>query len=216
MNTLYWAIALIPLAIYLLLIGAVHLRGRPLITNGWRDTLTLGIACTGLIVIGPMQLFFPEHAGSRWPGWVWLLMLGLYFLVLLMSILWSRPRLVAYGMLRNQFRDTLLHSAQSVDSLAQWQGDVLTVPRSGLQLAMESSLSRRTQSVVSVSTPHDLSHWLQLEQAFVRDGRSIRSARSVLGWGLVTAGLLLLVLTITPLIQDPDIAYAQFKKFILR
>ena len=216
MNTLYWAIALIPLAIYLLLIGAIHLRGRPLITNGWRDMLTLGIACAGLIAIGPMQLFFPEHAGARWPGWVWLLMLGLYFLVLLMLILWSRPRLVAYGMLRDQFRDALLLAAQKIDPLAQWHGDVLTVPRPGLQLAIESTLSQRTHSVVCVAIPQDMALWLQLEQAFVVAAQGTRSTHSRLGWGLVTSGLLLLVLTIAPLIQDPDITYAQLKKFILR
>jgi hypothetical protein len=119
-------------------------------------------------------------------------------------------------MLRDQFRDALLLAAQKIDPLAQWQGDVLTVPRPGLQLAIESTLSQRTHSVVCVAIPQDMALWLQLEQAFVVAAQGTRSTHSRLGWGLVTSGLLLLVLTIAPLIQDPDITYAQLKKFILR
>ena len=108
MPSVHMAIAVIPIALYFMLVGGLRLRNRPLVTTGWRDTLTLGIAASGLVAIGPMQLFFPTQAAARWHAWVWLALFALYALGLMMLLLSCKPRLVAYGMDEQQFIDTLL------------------------------------------------------------------------------------------------------------
>ncbi len=214
---LYWSLAGTPIAIYLFLIGSLDLRRRPLVTSGWRDTLTLGIACSGLAAIGPMQLFFPTSAASLWPGWVWLLLFGLYFLSLILVLLWSKPRLIVYGMSPAQFRDSLLDAARVVDAGAEWNGQVLTLPQAGIQLAAEASTTRRVHVVALVGVLQNVKDWLALERALVNAARQIEGSRSALSGGLfILAGLSLLLIAITPVLMHPELARVELQKFLLR
>lgn len=216
MSSLHFAIAFIPVAVYFILIGGLRLRTRPLVTTGWRDTLTLGIAAIGLVMIGPMQLFFPDRAADQLQGWVWFALLALYLLGLFLVLLSSKPRLIAYGLDETQFRDALLSAAQSVDEAAQWSGDVLSLPASGIQLAYEPSGTTKVQQVSHVGLLHDLQEWLKLEQAFVRSGGSIPCKQSIAGWPFVMIGLALLAFAIYPMVSDPQDTLAQFKAFFSR
>ena len=78
MDPLHFCIAVGPFAVYLLLLGVMNLRGRPLVTTGARDAAALGIGLVGFVIAGPMQLFFPEGAASRFGGWVWLMLIVFY------------------------------------------------------------------------------------------------------------------------------------------
>jgi hypothetical protein len=214
MPAVHFAIAAIPVAVYFILIGALRLRTRPLITTGWRDTLTLGIAASGLVALGPMQLFFPAQAASRWHGWVWLALFALYALGLMMLLLSCNPRLVTYGMDDAQFVDSLLKAAQEVDEQAHWDGDVLSLPNAFLQLAIEPSGTARVHQVVLVGMLRNLSDWLKLERAFVRCGSQTRCPRSSAGWPFTLAGLFLLSLAVIQLANDPNQALAQLREFL--
>ncbi len=216
MTSVHFAIAAIPVATYFVLIGALRLRKRPLITTGWRDTLTLGIAASGLVAIGPMQLFFPMQAAEAFQGWVWAALFALYILALLLIMLSSKPKLIAYGMDETQFRQCLRTAAQQIDPAADWNGDVLTLPASGIQLAGEPSGASRVHQVVAVGVLHSFQDWIRLEQAFVREGAQISCPRSLAGWPFVIAGSLLLALAVVPLISDPDNALAQLREFLNR
>ncbi len=214
MPAVHFAIAAIPIAVYFILIGSLRLRTRPLVTSGWRDTLTLGIAASGLIALGPMQLFFPAQAAARWQAWVWLALFVLYALSLMMLLLSCKPRLVAYGMDDSQFADTLLRAAQDVDEQAHWTGDVLTLPNALIQLAVEPSGTARVHQVVLVGMLHNLANWLELERAFVRCGSQTTCPRSSAGWPFTIVGLFLLSWAIIPLISDPNQALAQLREFL--
>lgn len=216
MPAVHFAIAAIPVAVYFLLVGALRLRTRPLITSGWRDTLTLGIAASGLVAIGPMQLFFPAKAASQWHEWVWLALFALYGLGLTMVMLGSRPRLVAYGMNERQFTDCLLLAARQVDERAHWDSDVLSLPEAALQLALEPSGSRRVHQVTLVGYLRDMESWLKLEREFVKSGQQISCPRATAGWPLVMFGGMLLAWSVLPLLSEPDQALAQLKEFLTR
>ena len=60
MDPLHATIALAPVAVYLLLLGMINLSARPLVTSGLRDSAALGIAASGFVIAGPMELFLPE------------------------------------------------------------------------------------------------------------------------------------------------------------
>ena len=216
MSPLYFAIAVIPLGIYFMMLGAIRLRRHPLITTGWRDTLTLGVAASGFVAIGPMQLFFPSQAATRWHAWVWLALFILYLLGLMMILLSAKPRLIAYGMEENQFHRTLLEAARQVDPQAQWTGEVVSMPHSGLQLAREATGATRVQQVVHVGLLHNIQDWLKLENAFVVLASKTQCAPSLAGWPFLVVGLLLLVAAITPMLSDPAATLAQLKTFLNR
>ncbi len=216
MPSIHFAIAAIPVAVYFILVGGLRLRTRPLVTTGWRDTLTLGIAASGLIAIGPMQLFFPAQAAARWHAWVWLALFVLYGMGLLMLLLSCKPRLIAYGMDGEQFIAALLNAAREIDDQAHWNGEVLTLPTAVMQLALEPSGTLRVHQVVHVGFLRNLQDWVRLERAFVKEGNQVVCPRSNAGWPFVIAGLLLLTFAILPLVSDPDRALAQLKEFLAR
>ncbi|RMF38028.1 MAG: hypothetical protein D6753_16435 [Planctomycetota bacterium] len=216
MQAIHLAIATIPIAIYLILMGALRLRGRPLVTSGWRDLLTLAIACSGLVLIGPMQLFFPTHAAARLNGWVWVPLILLYVLGVLLVLLASKPRLIAYGLDEPQFRELFLQAARSVDPNAVWQGDVAILPGAGLQVAMEPTGTSRVYQVVHVGALRNLQDWIRLERAFVQAASRVTCPPSMAGWPFVLGGGLLLAISMLPLLSDPTAALAQLRDFLAR
>lgn len=211
-----YAVAIIPVAIYFLLIGILRMRSRPMVTTGWRDTLTLGIASAGLVAVGPMQLFTPPQAVERWHSWVWLALLCLYVLVLTLILLNGKPRLIAYGLDHIQFRDVLFQSAKMIDDQSYWSADVLSMPLSGMQLALECTGSARVQQATHVGILQNLDHWMKLEREFVRMGGNVKCPRSIAGWPLLIVGSGLLLSSIIPLIRDPAAALAQLQNFLDR
>ena len=87
MDALHIAIALGPVATYLVVLGIVNLSSRPLVTTAVRDALALAIALAGFVVVGPMELFLVEEAAALYGGWVWGIMLVAYALVVLLAVL---------------------------------------------------------------------------------------------------------------------------------
>jgi hypothetical protein len=216
MQPVHYAIAAIPMAIYFVLIGALRLRRRPLVTSGWRDTLTLGLAASGFVAIGPMQLFFPSQAAARWHAWVWLALFLLYLLSLTMLLLNSRPRLIAYGMTDSQFDIALLSAAHEIDPSANWQGEVLNMPHSAMQLAKETTGATRVQQIVHLGMLQNVQDWLALERSFVKQAAHVRCVPGFAGWPFVIAGMLLLASAVGPLLADPGTALAQLQRFLDR
>lgn len=163
-----------------------------------------------------MQLFFPTNFAAQWHGWVWLALFMLYVLGLMMVLLSCKPRLIAYGMQESQFFQALLAAAQEVDTDAYWDAHVLTLPTSGIQLAVEPSGAARVQQVVHLGFLHNIHDWLRLERAFVATGSKLSCPRSLAGWPFVLGGCILLFVALAPMLADPTEALAQFRKFIDR
>lgn len=212
-----FAIAVVPAAIYLMMLGRFRLSRQPLVTTGWRDAATLGIAIMGLVAIGPMQLFFPTYAAARFAGWVWGLLLGLYLLSVLLVVLGCRPRLIVYGMDEEAFFRALQAAAQRVDTAANWQGHVLMMPDVGLQLVAEPTGSRGVQTVVSLSSLTSVAPWMQLERELVKECHHLRAAhRGWAGLAMLLAGACLLLIATSMILADPAHAIVELKEFVNR
>ena len=212
-----FAIAAIPLAMYLVMLGAIRLRRRPLVTTGWRDTAALGIAIMGLVAIGPTQLFFPTYASARFSGWVWGMLLMLYLLGLLLVMLSCKPRLIVYGLEEEAFFQALQESAVRIDPHASWHGQILTLPSSGLQLVMEPTGARGVQQAISVSGPDSIPQWMHLERELVKQCASQPAARQA--WAatwLIAAGSLLIVSSAQMIMSDPAQALIELRQFFTR
>lgn len=209
--------AAVPVAMYLIMLGAFRLRSRPLVTTGWRDVGALGIALMGLIAIGPVQLFFPTYAAARFSGWIWLILLGLYLLTLLLIVLSCRPRLIVYGLSEDAFYQVLQEAAAHVDPEASWHGQTLSFPSVGMQLITEPTGARGVQQAVMLSAPGTIAPWLQLEHELVK--RCAHQPATERGWTslwLIAGGLGLLVLSILLITADPAAALADLYEFFDR
>jgi hypothetical protein len=128
----------------------------------------------------------------------------------------GKPRLIAYGLDHAQFRDVLFQSAKLVDDQSHWSADVLSMPLSGMQLALEGTGSSRVQQATHVGMLQNLEHWMKLEREFVHLGGKVTCPRSIAGWPLLIAGSGLLISSIIPIIRDPAAALAQLQIFLDR
>ena len=79
------------------LLAWINARRRPFFTSGGSDLTALGVALSGLMFIGPLELFRPEAATREFGNYIWLFLMLFYWLWLLLVVLLSRPRLVIYN-----------------------------------------------------------------------------------------------------------------------
>lgn len=158
-DPLHLIIALTPLALYLLPLAVTNLSRRPKMTTGARDLAALGVGIMGFVFAGPMELFMPEVAASRWQGLVWVLLILLYGLTLSLLVMLTRPRLIIYNMTLDQLRPILADVVAELDQEARWAGDNLVLPELSIQLHLEqSSLLRTAQLIATGSTTAWQSH----------------------------------------------------------
>jgi len=191
MDPLHLAIALGPLAVYFLLLGLINLSRQPLVTGGSRDSAVLGLAVMGFFIAGPMELFMPQAAAERWPGWVWLLLIALYLLSLTLLVLLMRPRIVIYNMTADRLRPTLAAVAKQLDSESRWAGESLALPTLGLQLHVESFAALRNVQLVAAGSKQSFAGWRALEQALRKELHREAVERNPYGASLVALGCLI-------------------------
>src|SRR3954467_13252122 len=120
------AIALVPVAAYVLLLGLLNLRRRPFLTSGGCDVAALGVALSGLMFVGPLELFRPAAATQAFGNYIWLFLLLFYWLWLVLLVLLSRPRLVIYNISSDELHPVLVDAAGRLDAAARWAGNNLS------------------------------------------------------------------------------------------
>ncbi|MFO0902108.1 MAG: hypothetical protein U0939_03860 [Pirellulales bacterium] len=188
-DSLHVVIALAPLALYFLLLGLVNLLRRPTLVTGARDTAVLGLALSGLVAAGPMELFMPEAAAMRFHSYVWALLATFYLLCLSLVVLVMRPRLVVYNARVDQLRPVLAAVVDELDSEARWAGDSLVLPQLGVQLCLEQSELLRNAQLVAAGSRQSLAGWRRLEVALAAALRSTPGSRNPQGFVLMFASL---------------------------
>jgi len=204
MDPLRLCLALGPAAVYLLLIGAVNLSRRPLLVSGVRDGAALGLAVSGFMIVGPIELFLPEAAAIHYEAFVWILLFALYGLCLALVLLLLRPRLIVYNISADQVRPILAELVEHLDDDARWAGDTLVLPRLGIQLHVDYLAAMRNVSLTSVGSRQSHAGWRHLELA-LRDalGR-VEVARNPRGATFVSAGVLIFATLVLAVARDPQ------------
>ncbi len=182
-------LALGPVAVYLLLLGVLNLSRRPFLVSGARDTAALGLAVSGFVVVGPIELFFPDAAAVRFGPLVWLLLLVFYSLCVVLVVLTLRPRLILYNISVDQLRPVLADLVDQLDPDARWAGDGLVMPALGVQLYLDSSSLMRNVSLASAGTNQNHLGWRQLELALTKKLDQHEFGRNLIGLVLLVMGL---------------------------
>ena len=158
-------LALLPLVGYLLLLGAIRVSGRTVVTSGARDLVALGIGISGLIAIGPIELFFPTAAATVFGPYVWIALAIFYSLCLSLCALTSQPRLVIYGRSPVQTHEALLKAAQQIDVAATGTADNLQIvlPTIGVRLRVDGTPRSDCAQVFAFEPNLNATFWIRLQ-----------------------------------------------------
>lgn len=216
LDPLRFAIAVVPLASYLLLIGWINRRKAPLLVNGASDLAALGAALSGIALVGPIELFRPEAATIQLGNSIWIFLLVFYWLWVALGVMLCRPRLVIYNLTADEVRPALAEAVLQVDSAARWAGDSLLLPTLGVQLHLDSQPWMRVTSLVSSGGEQDLQGWRRLSKALERSLRPIRVQSFPHGKVFVASGLILLLVATIALASNPqavEVAFQQLTQF---
>jgi hypothetical protein len=203
------AIALVPLAAYLLLLALVNLRRRPFLTSGGSDLAALGVALSGLAFVGPIELFRPEAATTEFGNFIWPVMVVFYWLWVLLAVLVGRPRLVVYNVSSEELHPVIAEAASRLDPDSRWAGSSLALPNLGVQLHMESFDLMRNVSLASSGSRQNLDGWRELARALAAGLKPVRVKPNPRGIGFLLLALALMAGSLTSLVSHPkELAYA--------
>lgn len=190
------AIGLVPMSAYVLLLGVINARRRPFITSGGCDLTALGLALSGLMIVGPIELFRPTAATRELGNTIWLVLLVFYWLCVLLVVLLSRPRLVIYNIRLEELHGVLAETASRLDPQARWTGNHLTLPTQGVHLHLDSLDIMRNVSLVSSGGRQNIDGWRRLAQELRRALRPMRVRSNPRAVGLLIVSLALLGLSV--------------------
>jgi hypothetical protein len=199
------AIAFVPLAAYCLVLGILNARRRPFLTSGGADLAALGAALTGLVLIGPIELFRPEKASAEFGSYVWLFLVVFYWLCLWLTALVARPRLVVYNISGDELRPILAETARIIDAQARWAGDSLSLPNLGVQLHVESFEIMRHVSLIASGEKQDLAGWRQLAGELFQRLEPLRVAPNPRALGIVLLAIALMSASIAHMLAHPQL-----------
>lgn len=198
------AIAVVPLAGYLFMLALVNLRRRPLLTSGSADLATLAGALSGLVLIGPIELFRPEAAVIEMGNFVWLMLLLFYWLWVWLLVLLSRPRLVIYNISAEELHPLLAEAASQLDPQARWAGDSLALPALGVQLHIDSFTIMRNVTLASSGGRQSLAGWRQLSAALAEKLATLRVQSNPRAVSFLLVAAILMAMTLTHLVSHPE------------
>lgn len=204
MDPLHFCIAVAPLAVYFLLLGLLNLYGRPFVTTGARDAAALGIGISGLVVAGPMELFFPESAASQYGSFVWILLISFYGLCVSLVVLLMRSRIVIYNVNLVQLRPILHQVAMELDPKSRWTGDSLLIPSLSVHLHVEAVDWLRNVQLTSGGMNQSFEGWRNLELELKKSLSSIRVGPNLFGIGMLVAAGVLAACSATWMLYDPQ------------
>ena len=205
-----------PVAIYAVLLGAINLSRRPFAVSGTRDAAALGLAVSGLVIVGPIELFLPPSLAIRFGPYVWVLMAAMYAMGLIAALLWLRPRLVIYNISIDELRPSLADLVPRLDPEARWAGDSLALPTLGVQLYVDAIKWMRNVSLTPVGPHQNQAGWRHLERYLAATLARLEVARNPRGVSLLTSGMMILGMLGWHITRNPEAAFqALFKMFRL-
>lgn len=203
MDSLHFCIAIAPLAVYLLMLGLLNLRRRPFLTTGARDAATLGIGIIGFVIAGPMELFFPEGAASRFGPWVWLLLVIFYGLCVSLLVLLMKPRLVIYNMSMEEIRPILTKIAMELDPKSRWLDDALVIPRLKIHMHVEAVEWLRNVQMMAGGNHQSVEGWKRFERELAKTLHKIKVGPNVMGVPFLIGSAALALTAAFYMLQDP-------------
>ncbi|GDX95008.1 hypothetical protein LBMAG47_06720 [Planctomycetia bacterium] len=179
-------LAIVPLGLYLVGIGCLHLRRRPSLLQGSLDFALLAAGVAGLVLVGPLALLAPLADGIPAVAGVPVLLAG-FLLLVAVAVLAMRPRLVIYNITLDQLRPVVAEVVTGLDASARWAGETAALPARGIQVHLDGRGSMRSVSVVAVGSRTSPEGWTEFSRRLRQAVGRLRVRSSP--WGGLFGGL---------------------------
>lgn len=211
-------LAFLPLAAYLLLIGSVRLFAAPLVTTAARDAAALAVGISGLVAIGPAELFFPAPAAAAMGGYVWLVLLLFYVLAVSLVILSMQPKLVVYGISADGLVAPLHRAAAELDAdaVADPRRRQVHLPTLGVRLRVDGSPLLDVAQVAAFEQHLSPAFWNRLLALLRREVKTAPRSFSVAGVLMILAGSLFSLPPLLAVLISPEEVVTGFKEWLWR
>ncbi len=211
MDPLHFCIAMVPLAVYLLMLGLLNLRPTPFVTSGARDAAAVGIGISGLVIAGPMELFMPQAAASHYGATVWLIMLVFYGLLVTLTVLLMRTRIVIYNITPEQLRPLLTDVAKKLDSSSRWSGESLLIPSRKIHLHLETVHWCKNIQLVASGNDQSYEGWRLLERKLKQSVADVEVGPNLFSFPLLVVSSVLAAVTLVWMLLDKEAVVSAFK-----
>lgn len=200
-----WFLALVPVAIYLIVLGAMNLARRPVMMTGMQDRVLLGLATIGLIVVGPVELFLPVPIYVAYGPAIWLIAIVLLSLVIGLFILMAPPKLVIFNLSGYEVRSVVSETAVGLDPESRWAGDCLHMPNLRVQLLIHVSPGWRNATLTAVGNNQDIQGWHRFGQALAKRLAAMEVKPNLRGAFLVLSGVVMFVVCTISAFHEPTV-----------
>jgi hypothetical protein len=192
-----------PLALYLAVVGVINLGRRPVAISGTRDCIALAIGASGLMLVGPIELFLPQWMIARVSYLAWGFALVSYSLLITLLVGVMRPRLTIYNIAPAAFERVLEEVVREADPAAVRAGPTIVIPRLGLELRIALSPALRNATVVAAREEYD-GMWPRFGRRLAECVASVPASRNPCGWVQLLVAAALAGLVAWPLVTQPD------------
>lgn len=211
-------IAFTPLILYLFFLAIVRIGGFAWVTTGGRDLAAVLAAVSGLIVVGPMELFFPNATASFLGVWVWIPLLLLYFLFACLLVLGARTKLVSYGRTAEDVYPAMIRAARSLDAGSTVNNEQLQVhlPAFAAHLRLENSPGHDCVSVLAFEPNLSPSFWTSFRTQLRTELRATSPPRPRRGWALMGVALAMAYMLVRYVASEPALLVEGFREWVIR
>lgn len=211
-------IAFAPLIVYLLALSIIRIGGFVWVTTGARDLAAVIFAISGLIVIGPLELFFPNTTAALLGPWVWAPLLLLYFLIACLVVLNSRPKLVVYGRTLEEVYPAMVRAACALDASAIENAEQLQLHLPALSAHLRLDLARGNDcsSVVAFEQTLPVVFWRQFAKQLRTELRGTSPPFPRRGWAMLIIATIAAFLLIRHVAAQPALLVEGFHEWLIR
>lgn len=211
-------LALVPLIGYLAVFSVIRLSGRVLVTTSVRDIGALAIAISGMMAVGPAELFFPATAAIVFGPMVWLALAALYGLTVALIALTTTPKLVVYGRTPEEVFPALMRASSKIDPQAN--GDVkelqVHLPNVGIRLRVDGQRGVDHARVLTFEPMPSLKFLNTLLANLRAEVRQSPTPATRRGLGMLVATLLLSMILVWQSFENPALVVEGFRDWLWR
>ena len=208
-----FALALLPLALYIAFLTRLHFRQTPTVLDGSSDFMLLAWGLFGLVSLGPGRLIIPLYVFTAWGVYTWIFWLGFYFVVALAFARQFKNRLVVYHCRRELVLPAFFTLAQQIDPKTEWSGNVLSLHGLGVQWSVVHDRFGGYLLFIPTNPSMQNLHGEMLQEQLTNLCRTlvIPKQRIRWFWGILTLSLFGLIIGL--LIRDFPMIVQQFRDY---
>ena len=217
MDPLRMIIAMVPLAAYLLLLGVINLRGRPVMMNGAYDNLLLGFGLAGFAMVGPIELLMlSESTAFRFGGYAWVMLIILYSLVVMLLVMFGKPRLTVYNVSFEQLRPVLVDVIGRLDDQARWTGETVFLPNRGVHFYVDRHRRLHNVQIIALGSYQNFESWQLLEKELRLALRDSVAASRPMGIAFIFIALAMFAVTLAKFFHESGEIAQSFNEMLRR